>query len=123
MWPVVRFSTRNGRSSIVAVAASATASAVRSALPKSPENLSFASGVGARRELSQNGWSVAAAARAPASSPPDAIAASSSRAQPGEVSARFAKPCSRGQTATAARWYQRSSVLPQLPIYPSYSEE
>ena len=107
---------RNGRSSIAAVSASATASAARSALPKSPETLPLSSGVRPRRAPSQNGASVAAAACAPGTSPADAIAASSSRAQAGEVSARFAKAWSRGHTTTAARWYQRSSVLPQLPM-------
>ena len=106
---------RNGRSSIAAVSASAIASAARSALPTSPETLSASSGVRARSAPSQNGASVAAAAWAPGTSPA-AIAASSSRARAGEVSARFAKACSRGHTTTAARWYQRSRVLPQLPM-------
>jgi hypothetical protein len=112
----VRFFIPNGRSNIAAVSASATASAARSAWPNSPETLPLSSAVRARRAPSQNGASVAAAARAPGTSPADASAASSSRAQAGEVSARLAKACLRGHATTAARWYHRSRVLPQLPM-------
>ncbi len=80
---------RNARSSIAAVSASAIASAARSALPNSPEPLALSSPVRARRASSQNGASVAAAARAPGTSP--AAIAASSTAQAGEVSARLAK--------------------------------
>lgn len=55
-----------------------------------PEPLALSSPVRARRASSQNGASVAPAARAPGTSPA-AIAASSSTAQAGEVSARLAK--------------------------------
>ncbi len=46
----------------------------------------------------------------------EAIAAIWSSAHAGDVSARLANACSRGHTTTAARWYQRPSVLPQFPM-------
>jgi hypothetical protein len=47
---------------------------------------------------------------------------SSPIAQRGEALARMTNVRARGQSTTAARWYQRSTVFPQLPMYPSCSD-
>jgi hypothetical protein len=43
-------------------------------------------------------------------------------AEIGEAFARSTNVRSRGQTMTAARWYHRSTVFPQFPMYGSCSD-
>ena len=69
-----------------------------------------------RAEPSQEGSISPVMERAPPRSPDFSFLAISEMAQGAEIFARSAKPCCRGQRTTAARWYQRSTVLPQLPM-------